>query len=247
MYRLAGVGRSRQCANHSLRAGLAHPLFVPASPIAHVERAGALRIFAQILSSFRARAARRAAHDRTSFEWEPLPQPESVRRDPRHVARTIRYIHLNPCRDAHLRAPGRHQRAPDRHLRAQVDISACRLGNDGVRHEDRPPGPRTSSCAPRNAWNSSELVHVRGDGFADARKTSEVTRVITGATANARVTSIPSHLRRQPRFGARCADLPGATVTPPATPPRPSPPPAASAAPAPAPPLPPATAHRSPR
>lgn len=67
---------------------------------ARVERAGALRIFAQILWSFRARAARRAAHDCTSFEWEPLPQPERVRRDPRHVARTIRYIHLNPCRDA---------------------------------------------------------------------------------------------------------------------------------------------------
>lgn len=63
-----------------------------------VERAGALRSFAQILASFRARMA--CGPDRDVFEWEPLPQPQAVRSDPRHIARTIRYVHLNPVRDA---------------------------------------------------------------------------------------------------------------------------------------------------
>lgn len=66
--------------------------------LARAEAEGALRVFAQILASFRARVAR--ARGDTVFDWEPLPRPAEVRRDPRHVARTIRYIHLNPCRDA---------------------------------------------------------------------------------------------------------------------------------------------------
>lgn len=68
--------------------------------LARVARERALRTFSQILSSFRARAAREPSHDCADFEWEPLPLPEKVRADPRHLARTIRYIHLNPCRDA---------------------------------------------------------------------------------------------------------------------------------------------------
>jgi len=64
---------------------------------ARVAPDGALRSFAQILSAFRARAV---GDECASFEWEPLPAPGEVRRDPRHIARTIRYVHLNPCRDA---------------------------------------------------------------------------------------------------------------------------------------------------
>lgn len=60
----------------------------------------ALRTFAQILSAFRARAIRDRGYGVDAFEWEPLPAPGRVRRDSRHIARTIRYIHLNPCRDA---------------------------------------------------------------------------------------------------------------------------------------------------
>ncbi len=67
---------------------------------ARVAPDGALRTFAQILSAFRARAVQDAAYECARFEWEPLPVPGEVRRDPRHIARTIRYVHLNPCRDA---------------------------------------------------------------------------------------------------------------------------------------------------
>lgn len=67
---------------------------------ARVAPDGALRTFAQILSAFRVRAVQDAAYECARFEWEPLPVPGEVRRDPRHVARTIRYVHLNPCRDA---------------------------------------------------------------------------------------------------------------------------------------------------
>lgn len=66
--------------------------------LAPVDRSLALRAFARALSAFRARAAR--LPEVPAFEWERLPEPEKVRRDRRHIARTIRYIHLNPCRDA---------------------------------------------------------------------------------------------------------------------------------------------------
>lgn len=65
--------------------------------LARVQRALATRAFAQLLSSFRARSG--IAEGGLRFEWEPIPRPEKVQRDPRHIARTIRYIHLNPCRD----------------------------------------------------------------------------------------------------------------------------------------------------
>ena len=67
---------------------------------ARVAADGALRTFAQILSAFRARAVQDEAYECARFAWEPLPAPGEVRRDPRHIARTIRYVHLNPCRDA---------------------------------------------------------------------------------------------------------------------------------------------------
>ncbi|MCO5099449.1 MAG: hypothetical protein M9885_00885 [Burkholderiaceae bacterium] len=67
--------------------------------LAGVDRSNALRIFARVLSSFRVRAALSREYDCAGFAWEPLPRPQEVQRDPRHVARTIRYIHLNPCRD----------------------------------------------------------------------------------------------------------------------------------------------------
>ncbi|HEY0877956.1 MAG TPA: hypothetical protein VGE10_05840 [Zeimonas sp.] len=67
--------------------------------LARVDSAVALRAFARVLSSFRARIFASREQDRSVFEWERLPHPQKVQRDPRHVARTIRYIHLNPCRD----------------------------------------------------------------------------------------------------------------------------------------------------
>lgn len=67
--------------------------------LAHVAPHTALRAFARVLSAFRIRmqAKRALPHP---FEWEPPPLPEKVQRDRRHIARTIRYIHLNPARDA---------------------------------------------------------------------------------------------------------------------------------------------------
>ncbi len=68
--------------------------------LARVDGSVARRAFAQVLSSFRMRAIATREHDCTDFAWEPLPQPQKVQHDPRHLARTIRYIHLNPVRDA---------------------------------------------------------------------------------------------------------------------------------------------------
>lgn len=66
--------------------------------LAQLERDGALRALARVLSAFRLRMrARRVAP--IEFEWEPIPPPEKVQRDKRHIARTVRYIHLNPSRD----------------------------------------------------------------------------------------------------------------------------------------------------
>jgi len=66
--------------------------------LAQVERAVATKAFARVLSAFRLRmrTLRAAAIE---FDWEPLPRLEKVQRDKRHIARTVRYIHLNPSRD----------------------------------------------------------------------------------------------------------------------------------------------------
>lgn len=58
----------------------------------------ALRTFARVLSAFRSRMSE-APEPASPFDWEPLPVPEKVQRDKRHIARTVRYIHLNPVRD----------------------------------------------------------------------------------------------------------------------------------------------------
>ncbi|MCD6673296.1 MAG: transposase [Burkholderiaceae bacterium] len=67
--------------------------------LAQIEQDVALRTFARVLSAFRLRmqAGGQAEFD---FDWESLPQPEKVQHDRRHIARTLRYIHLNPTRDA---------------------------------------------------------------------------------------------------------------------------------------------------
>ncbi len=67
--------------------------------LARIEHDIALRSFARVLSAFRLRmqASGRTEFD---FEWESLPRPEKVQHDKRHIARTVRYIHLNPTRDA---------------------------------------------------------------------------------------------------------------------------------------------------
>lgn len=66
--------------------------------LAQVERDVATRAFAQVLSAFRRRMRALRTAD-IEFEWEPLPRPEKVQNDKRHIARTVRYIHLNPTRD----------------------------------------------------------------------------------------------------------------------------------------------------
>ncbi len=66
--------------------------------LAQAERDVAAKTFARVLSAFRRRM--RARHTAPiEFEWEPLPRPEKVQHDKRHIARTVRYIHLNPSRD----------------------------------------------------------------------------------------------------------------------------------------------------
>lgn len=66
--------------------------------LAQTEHETSLRAFGRVLSAFRLRMRATATPD-LSFEWERIPSPEKVQRDRRHVARTIRYIHLNPTRD----------------------------------------------------------------------------------------------------------------------------------------------------
>jgi len=67
--------------------------------LARIEQESAMRRFGHVLSAFRIQMQARADPD-LHFDWERLPSPEKVQRDRRHIARTIRYIHLNPCRDA---------------------------------------------------------------------------------------------------------------------------------------------------
>lgn len=67
--------------------------------LAPVEHTTALRSFGRVLSAFRQRM-RATGIPELSFEWERLPSPEKVQHDRKHIARTIRYIHLNPGRDA---------------------------------------------------------------------------------------------------------------------------------------------------
>ncbi len=67
--------------------------------LAQIERESAPRSFARVLSAFRLRM-QATGRPELVFDWEPLPQPEKVQHDRRHIARTVRYIHLNPSRDA---------------------------------------------------------------------------------------------------------------------------------------------------
>jgi len=67
--------------------------------LVQIEHEVALRTFARVLSAFRRRMQARVQGTLT-FDWEPLPAPEKVQRDKRHIARTVRYIHLNPTRDS---------------------------------------------------------------------------------------------------------------------------------------------------
>lgn len=66
--------------------------------LAQVDRDVATRAFARVLSAFRLRMRAFGAAP-IEFEWESLPRPEKVQYDKRHIARTVRYIHLNPVRD----------------------------------------------------------------------------------------------------------------------------------------------------
>lgn len=66
--------------------------------LAHIDADTALRAFARVLSAFRLRT--QTTRPDLAFDWERLPQPEKVQNDTRHIARTLRYIHLNPTRDA---------------------------------------------------------------------------------------------------------------------------------------------------
>ncbi|MCZ2099661.1 MAG: hypothetical protein LC121_26045 [Anaerolineae bacterium] len=66
--------------------------------LAQFERGVATKTFARVLSAFRLRMRARRTTP-IEFEWEPLPGPEKVQRDKRHIARAVRYIHLNPSRD----------------------------------------------------------------------------------------------------------------------------------------------------
>ncbi len=67
--------------------------------LTQIERDIALRSFGRVLSAFRLRM-HATAIPKLSFEWERIPSPEKVQRDRRHIARTVRYIHLNPTRDS---------------------------------------------------------------------------------------------------------------------------------------------------
>lgn len=67
--------------------------------LVHADRDAAVRSFARLLSAFRQRMRTPRRGAPLAFAWEPLPRPEKVQFDRRHIARTVRYIHLNPSRD----------------------------------------------------------------------------------------------------------------------------------------------------
>jgi len=72
--------------------------------LAQIEQDVALRAFSHVLSAFRTKM-RATAIPHLEFDWERIPAPEKVQRDRRHIARTLRYIHLNPTRDALCKDP----------------------------------------------------------------------------------------------------------------------------------------------
>jgi len=65
--------------------------------LAPLGRGRNLRSFARILSASWMQM-RAAVDPDLEFRWEPVPAPQRVQTDRKHIARTIRYIHLNPVR-----------------------------------------------------------------------------------------------------------------------------------------------------
>lgn len=73
--------------------------------LAQLERDAGTKAFSRVLGAFRRRMGVLRTAPPIDFEWEPLPRPEKVQHDKRHIARTVRYIHLNPSRDNLCRDP----------------------------------------------------------------------------------------------------------------------------------------------
>jgi REP element-mobilizing transposase RayT len=132
--------------------------------LAQVERDAATRVFARVLSAFR-RRMRALGTEPIEFDWEPLPRPEKVQRDKRHIARTVRYIHLNPSRDNLCNNP----------LEWEWSTHRDWIGAVARPCVDRPQWARAMGCPPRKCaeWlhqyvSSDASVHDVGP-LADPR------------------------------------------------------------------------------
>ncbi len=156
--------------------------------LAQLERDTATRTSARVLSAFR----RRMLALRTvpiEFEWEPLPRPEKVQNDKRHIARTVRYIHLNPTRDDLCSDP----------LEWEWSTHRDWVGAVGHPCVDRPRWARAMGCRPRSyaEWLHeyvSRDVSVRdASPLADARPF--LAAESKDASIDALATAVPRVLR----------------------------------------------------
>jgi REP element-mobilizing transposase RayT len=126
--------------------------------LAQVEPDVATRAFARVLSAFRLRM-RALPTAPIEFEWEPLPRPEKVQRDRRHIARTVRYIHLNPSRDDLCSSP----------LEWEWSTHRDWVGAVARPCVDRPRWARAMGCHPRSC---AEWLHQYVSSDASVRDTS---------------------------------------------------------------------------
>ncbi len=158
--------------------------------LVEIEAGQALPRFARVLSAFRRREARNdGAADAASYEWEPLPPAEKVQRDRRHLARTIRYVHLNPCRDALCRDPLEWEWSTHRDWTGTVARSAV-----DVRRWARLLGWSSTNCAARmHAYVASDSTVPSGSILPDPRS------LLAGAVRDVALidieTSVPIVLR----------------------------------------------------
>ncbi|MCD6679550.1 MAG: hypothetical protein LT102_02675 [Burkholderiaceae bacterium] len=156
--------------------------------LAQIDNETALRTFGRVLSAFRL-AMRATAMPELAFEWEPLPPPEKVQRDRRHIARTIRYIHLNPTRDALCSDPLEWEWSTHRDWIGAV-ARPCVDRNRWA----RAMGKRTSSCtAWLHQYVSADPSVARSLPPADVEPFLRSAR--KDASIDALLTAVPQALR----------------------------------------------------
>ena len=158
--------------------------------LAQVDRDIATRAFARVLSAFRLRMRALGATP-VDFEWASLPRPEKVQHDKRHIARTVRYIHLNPVRDGLCDDPLEWEWSTHRDWLGAV----ARPCVDRTRWA-RAMGRRPSACAEwLHDYVSSDASVRNARPLADPRRFLEDER--TDASIDALTTAVACVLRSE--------------------------------------------------